>query len=432
MSGDPASVDVAVVGGGPAGIAAAATLAEAGRRVAVLDESDVPGGQIWRHRPGVAPPSAARPWLARFRKSGAMFLGGTTVVDVGEDTGAERFEILAERGVVPLVVHAKLMLLATGARERFLPFPGWTLPGVVGIGGAQALLKGGLRVAGRHVVISGSGPLLLPVAASLTAAGARVLLVAEQAPRARVRRFAFQLWRRPGALVQAARYRAGFARTPFVTDTWVIAARGNGRVQEVTVTDGHTERSMKCDMLCAAFGLVPNLHLARLIGCETTAAGVTVNAQQRTSHARVYAAGEVAGIRGVEQALVQARIAAAAILGGTPSRALVRRRDTLGAMASDLERAFALRDDLRQLATAETIICRCEDVRLGALHSDWTTRQAKLYSRVGMGACQGRVCGAVLEFLYHRPADTTRTPIAPTLVSTLLAEPGIAAGSRHQ
>jgi NADPH-dependent 2,4-dienoyl-CoA reductase/sulfur reductase-like enzyme len=361
-----------------------------------------------------------------------MFIGGTTVVDVRDDADAERFEILAERGVAPLVMRAKLLLLATGGRERFLPFPGWTLPGVVGVGGAQALLKSGLRVESRQIVISGSGPLLLPVAASLTAAHARVLLVAEQASSASVRQFARGLWRRPGALVQAARYRAVFRRTPYVTGTWVTSARGDGRVEEVTVTNGRTERSLKCDMLCAAFGLVPNLRLAQLIGCEATPAGVSVNEHQRTSHPRVYAAGEAAGIAGVEQALVQVRIAAAAMLGESPAHGLLKRRDTLAAMAAAMARAFALRDELRHLAAAETIVCRCEDVRLGALHRDWTTRQAKLYTRVGMGACQGRVCGAALEFLNDWPPDTTRLPLAPALVSTMLAVAGNEADNRHE
>jgi NADPH-dependent 2,4-dienoyl-CoA reductase/sulfur reductase-like enzyme len=203
-------------------------------------------------------------------------------------------------------------------------------------------------------------------------------------------------------------------------------------VEEVTVTNGRTERSLKCDMLCAAFGLVPNLRLAQLIGCEATPAGVSVNEHQRTSHPRVYAAGEAAGIAGVEQALVQVRIAAAAMLGESPAHGLLKRRDTLAAMAAAMARAFALRDELRHLAAAETIVCRCEDVRLGALHRDWTTRQAKLYTRVGMGACQGRVCGAALEFLNDWPPDTTRLPLAPALVSTMLAVAGNEADNRHE
>jgi len=317
-------------------------------------------------------------------------------------------------------VRAATLLIATGARERFLPFPGWTLPGVVGVGGAQALLKGGLDVAGKRVVIAGSGPLVLPVAASLVAAGANLALVAEQAPRANVVRFARGLWRTPSSLVQAARYRSGFLRAPYRMGVWVTSARGDGRVQEVRITDGASERTIPCDLLCAAYGLVPDRRLAALIGCECSSAGVRIDDEQRTSHPRIFAAGETTGVGGVQKALVEAQIAAAAILGHVPSRALLRRRVVLRAMAIHMDEAFALRDELHHVASPDTIVCRCEDVTLGALHNDWTTRQAKLYTRVGMGPCQGRVCGPALECLYGWPEDATRSPTAPALVSTLI------------
>jgi hypothetical protein len=134
----------------------------------------------------------------------------------------------------------------------------------------------------------------------------------------------------------------------------------------------------------------------------------------------VYAAGELTGIGGVDKAIVEARIAASAMLGQRPSRTLLRQRAALTAMAARMDRAFALREGLRHLASSDTIVCRCEDVTMGALHPNWTTRQAKLYTRVGMGACQGRVCGAALEFIHGWPADTTRSPVSPALVSTLL------------
>ena len=416
--------DVAVVGAGPAGIVAASIIAEAGRRVVLIDESDTVGGQIWRHRPGVAPPYPARGWIARLRRSGATIVPGATVVDLRDDTSRSRFEIVAERGVAPLVVDAESLVLATGAHERFLPFPGWTLPGVVGVGGAQALLKGGLRMNGKRVVIAGSGPLLLPVASSLVSAGAKLLLVAEQAAHSNVMQFARGLWRRPRALLQAARYRAGFRGTPYAAGIWVKSARGDGRVEEVTLTDGSRDFSLPCDLLCASYGLVPNTRLARLVGCATTSGVVSVDGQQCTSHRRIYTAGETTGIGGVEQAIVEARIAALAIVGRRVPRRLARRRENLAALTMRMERAFALRDELRHLATPETILCRCEDVRIGALRSEWSTRQAKLHARVGMGACQGRVCGTALEFLYGWPPDTVRLPVEPALVSTMIAHPG--------
>jgi NADPH-dependent 2,4-dienoyl-CoA reductase/sulfur reductase-like enzyme len=416
------SADVAVIGAGPAGIAAAALIAETGRRVAVLDESVELGGQIWRHRRGGRPPAAARQWLRRLDRSGATVLRESSVVDVSDDSASGRFSLTAERGVSPLLVNATTLVLATGARERFLPFPGWTLPGVVGVGGAQALLKAGLDVSGRRVVIAGSGPLLLPVAASLAGAGAQVLRVAEQAAPRAVRAFAAGLWRHPSSLVQAARYRLAFAKTPYTMGEWVVAARGDGRVEEVTITDGRTARTLGCDLLAVAYGLVPNTRLARLVGCATARGAVVVDEHQRTTHPRAYSIGETTGVGGVDLALVEGQVAASHILGRQLPSSLLGRRDSLRAMATVMERTFVPRDELRHAVTPDTIVCRCEDVPFGALRAEWTMRQAKLYTRVGMGPCQGRVCGAALEFLHGWPADTVRLPVEPALLSSILAE----------
>lgn len=426
---DAIAADVAVIGAGPAGIAAAAMIAETGRRVALMDEAVEVGGQIWRHRPGAPPPAAARRWVQRLERSGATVLCESVVVDVRDDAKAARFALTAERGVSPLLVNATTLVLATGARERFLPFPGWTLPGVVGVGGAQALLKSGLDVSGRRVVIAGSGPLLLPVAASLATAGAQVLRVAEQAPGEAVRAFARGLWRRPSSLAQAARYRLAFARTPYVMGEWVTAARGNGRVEEVTVTNGRAERTIACDLLAVACGLLPNTRLAKLVGCEVERGAVVVDSHQRTSHPRAYSIGETTGVGGVDLALVEGQIAASHIVGRRADRSLSRQRKSLRGMASVMERTFAPRDELRRVVTANTIVCRCEDVPFGALRAEWTMRQAKLYTRAGMGACQGRVCGAALEFLNGWPADGVRLPVEPALLSSILAEAADAAAT---
>ena len=183
------TADVAVVGLGPAGVAAAVRAAEVGARVVALDEAHAPGGQIWRHREASrgALPAQARRWIGRLLKlpaSRCRVLQGATVVDAPAPG-----VLLAVAGEIPLRIDATATILATGARERFLPFPGWTLPGVLGVGGAQALVKSGASVRGLRVVIAGSGPLLLPVAATWARAGARVLCVAEQASFARVARF---------------------------------------------------------------------------------------------------------------------------------------------------------------------------------------------------------------------------------------------------
>src|SRR5690606_9456045 len=177
-------------------------------------------------------------------RSGATFRAHATVV------GAEAGALMVERSGRPLTVEAGAIVLATGARERFLPLPGWTLPGVVGVGGAQALLKAGMSVRGRSVVVAGTGPLLLPVAAALASACARVRWVAEQAPGARVRGFALSLWRSPVRVAQAARYRSAFLRTPYRTGSWVERAEGDAFVTHAVVHDGRGARRLECDLLC--------------------------------------------------------------------------------------------------------------------------------------------------------------------------------------
>jgi NADPH-dependent 2,4-dienoyl-CoA reductase/sulfur reductase-like enzyme len=423
-------VEVLVVGGGPAGIAAAVRSAETSKSVVLIDESPALGGQIWRHRSRTTLPAVALGWLGRLDASGARILRGTSVVDVRED--GDTLMVTAEHNGVPVLVRARAIVLATGARERFLPFPGWTLPGVIGVGAAQALLASGFSFSGKRIVIAGSGPLLLPVASALKSSGALVQLVAEQASRRAVVGFAMGLLTRPRTLLQAARYRAGFRGAPYHCGEWVSAARGDNGLSEVDITNGVSTRTIACDVLCAAFGLVPNTELARLLGCSIANAAVVVDDRQQTTRARIYCAGEPTGIGGMELAIAEGELAGLCAAGGDADARLVSRRNALRASAERMERAFAPRAELRALATPDTIVCRCEDVTLGAIDRSWSMRKAKLYTRAGMGPCQGRICGNALEFLYGWPPDTVRLPAVPALVSTLTAESATTLPSAHQ
>jgi NADPH-dependent 2,4-dienoyl-CoA reductase/sulfur reductase-like enzyme len=404
--------DVAVVGAGPAGLAAACEAAEAGRRVVVIDEAPGLGGQIWRHR-GEAPRGAAAAWLARLRASTATVLQGASVFE------AQAGELFVERGGRGLRVAAERLVLCTGARERFLPFPGWTLPGVLGAGAAQALLKSGARFSGKRVVVAGSGPLLLPVAAALRQDGADVRLVAEQASLARMASFVLGLWRSPGKLLDAARYRLALGLRRYRSGAWVTEASGDGRLANVALTDGRRAWHERCDVLCCGYGLVPNVELGRLLGCAMDGDALAVDEWQATGVPGVLAAGEPTGVAGVEQAVCTGRIAGlVAADRRDDARRLFGARARGRAFAARLAQAFALRPELRTLAGTDTLVCRCEDVPCASLGGGGR-RELKLRTRAGMGACQGRVCGPALEFLFGGAPDRARPPLVPVPLALL-------------
>lgn len=401
-----AELRIAIIGGGPAGLAAAATAVDQGARVTLIDESSRLGGQIWRPHLEKAP-AAARPWLRRLRRPNVEVRSATQVIDADVEAGT-----LATRGGS---LHFDRLILATGARELLLPFPGWTLPGVTGAGGLQALVHGGFDVSGRRTVVAGSGPLLLQVAHSLKRHGARVVRVAEQAPWPRLLRFGRHLGGR------RLRQALGLATRRFRTSSWPLAAHGRDRVEAVTLRRSGRSETLRCDALAVGFGLVPNLELPRLLGCREHAGGVWVDEHQRTSVAQVYAAGELTGICGAEGALVEGASAAHHATRTAIPPELLAARERERRFGQALARSFQLRDELRQLANAHTLVCRCEDVPKAALDPQPDWRSAKLHTRCGMGACQGRICGAAAEVLFGWQTSGSRPPLAPVPISRLIA-----------
>ncbi len=412
--------DVALVGGGPAGLAAGPRAAEHGARVIIIDSGLRPGGQIWRHHSAAALPSDARHWLSRLERTNAEWMLRATVVD-GDITRG--LTVVTPTGTTR--VAAPRIILATGARELFLPYPGWTLPNVMGIGGAQAMLKGGLDVRGKRVIIAGSGPLLLPVAAAMAKGGARLIAVAEQASARQVSAFAASLWSQPGKLVLAARYGTSFPLRAHRTGTWVERADGTGRLESVTLRSGKRRWVEQCDLLCSSYGLVPSTEVARLFGCDIRNGRVVVDALQRTSIPGVLSAGESTGVAGEAASIAEGEIAGLTVAASTSATIPgdLRRRQRQGRQFADrLLDTFKPRDEVRRLADAATVVCRCEDVRLGQLDPSWVGRQAKLYTRAGMGPCQGAVCGPALEQLFGWTQGSVRPPLFAPLLSAWMAD----------
>ena len=367
--------DIAILGAGPAGLAAARAIT--GKRVALIDDNPKAGGQIWRGAPQIEV------------AANVTFHAATRVYNI-----TDHFVLHTDRTGI---IEAPKLILATGARELFVPFPGWTSPGVFGAGGLQALVKSGLDVKGKRVVVAGSGPLLMAVAATLRKRGAKLLAIIEQAPLKRLMAF---LRRYPSKLPQAISLKASLLGIPQITGAWPVKF-DNGKL---TLSNG---RVFETDFLACGFGLVPNTEAAQLLGCRIDDSFVAVDSKQMTSVEGVYCAGEPTGIGGLDKALAEGRAAGLAAAGGTvqksPSRAFVR----------DLAETFRLDPALAGIATPETIICRCENVTRETLDPHRSWREAKLQTRCGMGACQGRICGPITAQLYGWRAESVRPPLVP-------------------
>lgn len=397
---------ILVLGAGPAGLSAALEASRSGGDVTLVDALPEPGGQIWRGRwlkPAGGPAEAC---FQALRASSVRLRMSTRVVAA---PGPGSLGLMGPEG--PVVESYDRLVLASGARERFLPFPGWTLPGVLGAGGLQGLVKSGLNIRGKRVVVAGSGPLLLAVAAYLKGRGAKVLVVAEQAPLRAIGALLPSLLLRPRTLLQAL----SFLHLPLRPSTWVTRAEGDGHLQRVHLRTPAGTQVLEADYLACGFGLVPNLDLATLLGCRLAEGVVAVDELLRTSVAGVFAAGESTGIGGVDKALADGRVAGLMAAGlEAEARRLLPAAERTRSWGHRIEAAHALRPELRDLAGPDTILCRCEDVTVGALRAFARGRDARLQARCGMGRCQGRTCGPATEFLFGWTPGGPNQPLVPT------------------
>jgi NADPH-dependent 2,4-dienoyl-CoA reductase/sulfur reductase-like enzyme len=425
------TVDVAVVGAGPAGIAAAVAAREAGASVAVIDRYPAIGGQIWKRPLGEPPaPDEARGWATRLEASGAEMLLDTAVWGVRDG-----HTLLTERADgTPGAVRAAAIVLATGAHDRPVAFPGWTLPGVMTAGAAQTLVKAQRTLPGRRVLLAGAGPFLLPVAAALEAAGAEVVAVAEATRRRRWAGAGPRMLRHPRHLAEYAAYRARLSAVPFLWGHVLVRADGPGRVERATLARADaawrpvpgSERTFEVDALCTAYGFLPALELGRALGCELDGDALAHDAAMRTSVSHVFVAGEAAGIGGAELALTEGAVAGRRAAGADVPAGLGRRRRRAAHFAGVLDDLFRPGPGLAELPDPDTVLCRCEDVTAAAVDravadgADSLTA-LKLATRCGQGPCQGRMCErTVAARVPSTGRFSSRAPVRPVTVATLI------------
>ncbi len=459
--------DLAIVGAGPAGLAAAGAALAGGLSVTLLDDSPTPGGQYFRQPPPALRRAMATPHDAEHQRSEALFralehprlryLSGAVVWDAPEP------RVLAfARGVDSGRVRATAIVLATGAVERPVPFPGWTLPGVMTAGGVQNLIKGQRLLPGRRFLVAGNGPLLLVVANSLLAAGGRVVEIVESASLGRGWHRLPSLLLAPEVLRRGLGYRVALRRAGVLLSSGhtIVEARGVDEVTEALVApiraDGRVDRSRlrrtAVDTVVTGFGLVPSIELARLLGCrhrwEGKRDGLVPerSTDLETSVPGIFAVGDGAGIGGAEVALAEGQLA------GLLAVALLSRGDgprvggELRRLRARLARLHRVRDAIanlwappmtfNSLLTPETVVCRCEEVTAGevarlAEENDGSLDALKATSRVTMGRCQGRNCLAPVTEIVARargvsPTDLelprARPPARPVPLADLLHE----------
>lgn len=462
---DDSKVDVAVVGGGLAGAAAADVLGRHGARVLVLDDNLRPGGQYLRGGRG-----SGGGWADVVRRRGLKMIDRLPRATVAvknrvEVLGIEPgFELLAADGNGGIfTVEAKHVLLATGVRERFVPFNGWTLPGVLAAGAVQVLIKQSGVLPARNTLVAGAGLFLTTVAGDILKSGGRVTAVLDEAP---LRRRIPPLFPLAGQFLKFAQGGMLLARllsagTRVRHNTRIIEVRGAGRVLEVTaarvdhrgaVVSG-SEAVFPVSCLSVGFGFTANTELAQLAGCRMSfdaALGgwvVQVDEGFETSVAGIYAAGEITAIGGGAKSLIEGRLAGLSILRrmdgrrpGSPvpeAAALLRarRRQLNFARYFNAQHTFGPDRMQRWISglSDDLVICRCEGVRLGEVRRAVAAgfdapAGLKKATRCGMGVCQGSTCKMVLlEVLAaltgqpcaRIPLPSVRMPIKPVTLGEL-------------
>jgi thioredoxin reductase len=427
--------DVLVVGGGPGGLAAAATAAETGTEVVLVDERPKLGGQYFK-QPSDAFDVDERALDAQYRRGRELIRraerAGVTFEKGAQVWGATSpHELLAIAGSRALALRPRRLVLATGAYERGVPLPGWTLPGFMATGAAQTLMRAYQVLPGQRVLVSGNGPLNMQVAAELVRAGATVVAlceVARAASPARAGALARMALAAPDLMRDGLKYVRALrrARVPILYGHSVVRAEGAERVERAIVArldaEGRavpgSERALDVDAVCVGFGFLPSNELARTFGVEHVydqALGQLVAVRRdagRTSVEHVWVVGDGGGTGGARLAQAAGQLTgidvarSLGLAAASPKGAehACRRNERFQRALTSLYAAPRLVD---QLAEPDTLICRCEGVTLAAVEASLVPGTAsigavKRVTRAGMGRCQGRYCAPVLAEIAAR------------------------------
>ncbi len=450
--------DAIILGAGPAGAEAALTASDRGLAVALLDEQPAAGGQVWRAPSGgfagkgdaeTRAGAALRDRVAASRVATFFSHRAWSIVREGD---AFRVDALGPDG--PLALRAPALVVATGAHERVVPFPGWTLPGVIGLAAATVMLKSHGVAPGSRVVVAGCGPLLLAVAAGLAKAGVAVEAVADLSPRAAWARALPTLAGRPALAMRGVGWlaRTMLAGVPLLPGHGVRRAEGDTCVQRVTLGPvdafgapiNGTERTVEVDALIVGHGLTTACEVTRLLRAEhrydRRRGGwvPVVDADFRTSIPGLHAIGDGTGVRGQESATLAGRRVGLAL--GAPDAAeaeqIDRRLLQLAPFSDTIADLMAQRPAQVAVIAPDTIVCRCEDVTRAEIEAAIDggadeINQLKHFTRCGMGPCQGRYCGDTVQELMAQklglPREavgqwTGRPPLRPVALGELIGD----------
>ena len=439
------SVQVVVIGGGPAGMAAAAAAAEVGAHVLLVDDSPSLGGQIYRQFPKEFDETGSDPLGLHDNRGSALFDRVSSCgsrIEIWPNSRAwaifEHNRLEIDRDGRLITVHADALVLAPGAPERPVPFPGWTLPGVITAGAAQTLMKQQAILPGRRIAMTGTGPLQQIVAMQLSKAGAEEVTVADPVSSTAYLPQIPAFMTEPAMLATGVKLRLGLMRrnVKFRWSHLVKEVRGDGCVEEAVlarvddewrVIPG-AELSIPVDTVCVGFGQIPDVGLSYLAGCrhefdDLSQAWLPVrDANLETTTSGVFAAGDGAGVAGAIVAELEGELAgigaaqsAGAVLARSlhaRSRALRRKLARLSRFRAAVDKVCRIRPGLSALADDETIICRCEDLAKAdisvALDEGLrNVNEIKKRTRAGMGLCQGRMCAPSIGALVSALNDAT-------------------------